>query len=74
MQINRNNYEELFLLYVDNELSAADRKAVEEFTAQHTDLYDELLQLQEVVLTDEPVSFTDKSSLLRTEDSVEEKK
>jgi hypothetical protein len=42
MMLNRNNYEEFFLLYVDNELPDADRKAVEAFLRQNPDLEGEL--------------------------------
>lgn len=76
MNINRDNYETIFLLYIDHELSVAERKAVEEFVAQHPDLYEELMQLQDVVLNpEEPAIFADKESLLRTslvDDTIEE--
>ena len=42
MIINRDNYENFFLLYVDGELCAADRKAVEDFAAENEDLQKEL--------------------------------
>jgi anti-sigma factor RsiW len=50
MNINRHNYEEYFLLYVDGELSSADRAQVEAFARQHPDLADELEMLREAVL------------------------
>jgi len=66
MNINRNNYEAFFLLYVDNELPAAERKAVETFVQENPDLQTELLTLQQTMLP--PVAFTfDKSSLLKAE-------
>lgn len=61
------NYEEFFLLYVDNELSAAERKAVEEFVHAHPDLAVELEMLQQVQLLNEPLVFDDKQALYRKE-------
>jgi anti-sigma factor RsiW len=39
--ITRDNYEEYFLLYIDNELAIADRRAVERFVSDHPDLQEE---------------------------------
>lgn len=67
MNITRHNYEEFFLLYVDNELSIAQRKAVEAFVEENPDLRTELVMLQQSILpVDEPVMFMNKESLLRT--------
>ncbi|HUR12011.1 MAG TPA: hypothetical protein VM012_11605 [Flavitalea sp.] len=71
MKIDRHNYEEFFLLYVDNELSAEEKKAVENFVAINTDLKQELRLLHETVLHPEPqVTFDLKSSLLKKNDSL----
>jgi hypothetical protein len=67
MNITRHNYEEFFLLYVDNELSIAQRKAVEAFVEENPDLRTELVMLQQSILrVDEPVMFMNKESLQRT--------
>lgn len=66
MNITRHNYEEFFLLYVDNELSIAQRKAVEAFVEENPDLRTELVMLQQSILpANEPVMFMNKESLLR---------
>jgi hypothetical protein len=64
--ITRNNYEEFFLLYVDNELSAIERKAVEDFIAQNPDLAHELSILQQSTLPpEELILFPDKNLLFK---------
>jgi len=66
--ITRNNYEEFFLLYVDNELSPADREAVERFVDEHPDLKEEWeLLLQCRINPDEMPSFSGKEDLFRSE-------
>lgn len=66
MQINKNNYEEYFLLYADNELSSDDRMMVEKFAEQHPDLLEELNILNQTKLPLEAVAFADKNNLFRT--------
>lgn len=66
MNITRNNYEEFFLLYVDNELPATERKAVEEFVRMNTDLSAELTLLKQTVMKPEKsLSFDLKVSLMK---------
>lgn len=68
--INRENYETFFLLYIDNELEAAQRLAVEKFVAAHPDLRAEFDGLQQTLLTtDEPV-FANKASLYKKETGI----
>lgn len=64
MNINLDNYEQYLLMYVDNELSAAERMQVEEFLRDYPYLQQELDILQQTVLPLESVLF-DKSSLLK---------
>ena len=64
--ITRDNYEEFFLLYTDNELSAADKHAVERFVADHPDLRDEWEALLQCRLSpDTHLAFPDHEALLR---------
>lgn len=68
ININRHNYEEFFLLYVDRELSAAERVAVEQFVQENPDLQQELDTLQQTMLTEEMIfEMPDKASLYRNE-------
>lgn len=66
--ITRVNYEEFFLLYADNELSAADRQVVETFVAENPDLEEELRTLLQCRLKSESnLFFKNKESLLKQE-------
>ncbi|WP_153798393.1 anti-sigma factor family protein [Foetidibacter luteolus] len=63
--INLANYEEYFLLYIDNELSADERKDVEKFVLQHPQLQQEFTLLQQTTLPPETVEFKQKDVLYR---------
>ena len=66
MNINRNNYEEYFILYLDNELDSESRRQVEAFAQQNPDLKAELdTLLQSKLIPDADISFSDKGSLMR---------
>jgi anti-sigma factor RsiW len=69
MSIDRHNYEEFFILYMDNELSSEQRRAVELFAQANPDLQEELaMLLQSRFVADEAIAFDDKASLMRFAD------
>ncbi len=73
MQINQHNYEEFFLMYVDNELSAQEKEMVERFAQQNPELAGELDLLKQTVLgSDEDTAFAGKEKLLRSAALTEE--
>ena len=67
MNINRLNYEEFLLLYIDGELSSTQQKEVELFLEQHTDIQQEFNDLFDTKLQADEMSFGDVSTLLRKE-------
>lgn len=68
MNINRHNYEEYFILYMDNELSHDEKKMVDLFVQQNPDLEEELtMLLQSRLIADTSLHFDEKEILLRTE-------
>ncbi|NML19678.1 hypothetical protein HHL16_02280 [Pseudoflavitalea sp. G-6-1-2] len=70
MNINRQNYEEWLLLYVDNELSLAERIIVDDFLAANPDLQQELTMLQQSTFQPEDaIVFEHKSALYKNESS-----
>lgn len=72
MKINRHNYEEYFILYLDNELSSEERLMVEAFVQQHSDLRDELQLLAQFKLKpDEEVVFAHKEQLFFAKETAE---
>lgn len=66
-EINISNYEEFFLLYVDGELSATGKQAVEQFVLAHPDLAVELEMLQQMQLPQEQFVFENKNALYHNE-------
>ena len=73
MQINQHNYEEFFLMYVDNELSVQEKEIVEAFVKQNPHLVGELELLKQTVLdVHEPVNFAGKEKLIKRPELTEE--
>jgi hypothetical protein len=71
MNITRNNYEEYFILYMDNELSSEDRRQVELFVKENPDLQEELNLLKQTQLVpDSSYVFAGKEQLLKTPDAI----
>lgn len=66
MNIDRHNYEEFFILYLDNELSSEQRRQVDLFVEENPDLREELMMLQQSrFVADEAIRFDNKEALLR---------
>lgn len=69
MNLTRHNYEEYFLLYIDNELEEEARRWVEQFVKENPDLEEVFHALQHTVLDkDEVYAFEEKDLLYRTTD------
>jgi hypothetical protein len=67
MIISRHNYEEFFLLYMDDELGSEDRRRVEQFVEANPDLRGELeILLQSRLTVDSSVVFHGKQSLMKS--------
>jgi hypothetical protein len=71
MNIDRHNYEDYFLLYIDNELTVDQKKQVELFVQENPDLEEELVMLkQSRLIPDDSIVF-DKKHLLMREENVQ---
>ena len=70
MNIDRHNYEEYFLLYIDNELSVDQKKQVELFVQENPDLEEELVMLkQSRLIPDDSIVFDKKHLLMKEENA-----
>jgi len=69
MNINRHNYEEYFLLYIDNELNVDQKKQVELFVKENPDVEEELVMLQQSRLIPDNTIVFDKKHLLMKEEN-----
>jgi hypothetical protein len=68
MNITRHNYEEYFILYMDNELSSDKRRMVETFVQIHPDLKEELdILLQYKLVPDNNIVFDGKKELMKVQ-------
>src|SRR6185295_2161396 len=68
MNIDRHNYEEYFLLYIDNELNVDQKKQVELFVQENPDLEEELVMLkQSRLIPDDSIVFDKKHLLMKEE-------
>ena len=66
MNITRHNYEEYFILYMDNELGNEDRRRVELFVKENADLKEELdWLLQSRLVPDDSLVFDNKEQLMK---------
>jgi len=64
--VNRENYEEYLMLYLDGELEEKDQKMLLDFLALHPDLQQELVLFQATVLKPDPtVFYANKEALLK---------
>jgi len=66
-KINRYNYETYFLLYADNELSAIEKKNVDEFVQSNPELGEELVMLLQTISQKEDILLNNKMSLYKNE-------
>lgn len=67
MNITRHNYEEYFILYLDNELGSEERRQVELFVQENADLKEELgWLLQSRLVADDTLVFDNKEQLMKT--------
>ncbi len=68
MDINRNNYETSFLLYLDRELGPAEMQKVEKFLTENPDLQKEFVLLQQTIFLPEQIEYDQKELLFHKEE------
>jgi hypothetical protein len=65
MKINQDNYEHYFLMYIDNELSAEERAAVNDFIMQYPNYANKLEALQQIKISPDTLIYENKFSLYK---------
>jgi hypothetical protein len=65
MEINQHNYEHYFLMYIDNELSAEEKAAVNDFIMQHPNYANKLEALQQLKISPDTLIYENKFSLYK---------
>lgn len=70
MSINKSNYEQYFLDYLDGNLDTGMVAELMVFLAQNPELETELNSFEEITLTPEPISFTGKDFLKKTDSTL----
>ncbi|HEY2350639.1 MAG TPA: hypothetical protein VGH64_16585, partial [Puia sp.] len=68
MEINRNNYETFFLLYLDRELNPSEISEVDTFLSENADLQKEFSLLRQTIMIPGEAIFDHKELLFREEE------
>jgi hypothetical protein len=72
MEINQHNYEHYFLMYIDNELSAEEKAAVNDFIMQHPNYANKLEALQQLKISPDTLIYENKFSLYKLSEQDEQ--
>jgi hypothetical protein len=72
MKINQHNYEHYFLMYIDNELSAEERAAVNDFIMQYPKYANKLEALQQLKISPDTLIYENKFSLYKLSEQDEQ--
>ena len=72
MEINQHNYEHYFLMYIDNELSAEEKAAVNDFIMQHPNYANKLQELQQLKISPDTFIYENKFSLYKLSEQDEQ--
>ena len=72
MEINQHNYEHYFLMYIDNELSAEEKAAVNDFIMQYPNYANKLEALQQLKISPDTLIYENKFSLYKLSEQDEQ--
>jgi hypothetical protein len=72
MEITQHNYEHYFLMYIDNELSAEEMAAVNDFIMQHPNYANKLEALQQLKISPATLIYENKFSLYKLSEQDEQ--